>query len=72
MQEAHRARQLNFARPHADHLAAHAAQVRQIGARREAAAVDDDPSSAWAVTRGEARAVLAEAQVDAAPAKRLA
>ena len=33
MQEAHRAGQRHLARPHADHLAAHAAQVRQMAAR---------------------------------------
>ena len=42
MEEPHRAVQRHLARAHPDHLAAHAAQVGQIVARGEPAAVNDD------------------------------
>ena len=65
MEEPHRAREATSRGAHADHLAAHAAQVRQSRARREAAAIDDDVG-----LRREPFAIRAEAQLPPSARKR--
>src|SRR5208282_1466193 len=81
MEEPHRSREGDLARAHADHLAAHAAQLRQVRARREAPAIEHHPFSrlrekvARSPTlyreRERGRPVDAEAHVDAMATERV-
>src|SRR5271156_2157480 len=65
MQEPDRAGEGDLARAHPDHLAAHAAQFLELGPRRKAPAIDDEPR-----LRPEPLAVLAKAHLGAAAAER--